>query len=81
MASVTVKTKDGDPNTKLQELRGYKDGNPVIAILEKPARIKLNNGTKLTVDGGSISAADGREYYHITEGKYKGKYVKKEDAQ
>ncbi len=78
--TVEVQTFDQDPNTKLQELKGWNNGAPVIAIIEKPARIKVQNGVKLTVDDGVIKGADLREYYYITNGNYKGKYVKKEDT-
>ena len=78
---VVVKTKDADPNTKLQDITGWHLNNvPVIGIINDPAVIKINNGTKIVVDDAAVKAADGREYLFIADGNHKGKYVKKEDV-
>jgi len=49
-------------------------------MITEPAKIKINNGTRLTVDDAAVKAADGREYYFVADGTHKGKYVKKEDV-
>jgi hypothetical protein len=79
--TVVVDTKDADPNTKLQDITGWHANNvPVISIINDPATLKIDNGTRLTVDDAAIKAADGREYYYIAIGTHRGKYVKKEDV-
>jgi len=79
--SVVVNTKDADPTTKLQDITGWHANNvPVISMITEPAKIKINNGTRLTVDDAAVKAADGREYYFVADGTHKGKYVKKEDV-
>lgn len=79
--TVVVKTKDTDPTTKLQDIMGWHANNvPVISIINEPAKIKIDNGTKMIVDDSAIKGADGREYYYIADGSHKGKYVKKEDV-
>jgi hypothetical protein len=79
--TVVVKTKDSDPNTKLQDIMGWHQNNvPVISIIDEPAKIKVNNGTQIIVDDAIIKAANGQEYYYIANGTHKGKYVKREDV-
>jgi hypothetical protein len=79
--TVVVDSKDADPNTKLQDIISWNPSNmPVISIIEKPARIKIKNGTKLVVVDVTIQGSDGRGYFYIAEGSHKGKYVRAEDV-
>ncbi len=79
--TVVVDTKDSDANTKLQDIITWNPSNvPVITIIEKPERIKIKNGVKITVADVIILGSDSREYYFIAEGTNRGKYVRKEDV-
>ena len=79
---VKVKSKDADGNTKLQDITGWNQNNlPAITVIgtDAKSRLKVNNGSELTVNEWGIKASNNRFYCYIAAGPHTGKYVKYED--